>query len=67
MNCTVGYSVGAELGQKFKWFLLVVSHAFHSSDMVSVLELFTELSFVQLYRKLKFTAASWYHSDIKPN
>jgi len=56
-----------ELGQKFKLLLLVVSHAFDNSDMVSVLELFTALIFIELYRKLKFIVASRYESDIKPN
>ena len=35
--------------------------------MVSVLELFTALIFIELYRKLKFIAASRCESDIKPN
>jgi hypothetical protein len=56
-----------EMGQKLKWFLLVISHAFDNSDMVGVLELFTALIFIELYRKLKFIAASRYESDIKPN
>lgn len=53
-----------DLGQKFKWFLLIVSHAFHNSDMISVLEIFTALILIELYRKPKFVAASSYQSDI---
>lgn len=56
-----------ELGQKFKLFLRVVSHVFDNSDMVSLLELYTALIFIELYRKLKFIAASRYESDIIPN
>jgi len=55
------------MGLKLKWFLLVVSRAFDNSDMVGVLELFTALIFIELYRKLKFIAASRYESGIKPN